>query len=153
MSPQFHCLAHTSARTRNERADVNTEQNLGAFEYYDGARHLCIIAIALSYSSLVPLILPVALMYFVIWYELMSAAAFVQCPRYCVDKYNMLVIIRKNKNVYDMQGRLARYYYSYLLYALCIYHMVMLSIFAIQYALVEVITRISLSFFFTFRLS
>jgi hypothetical protein len=58
-----------------ERTEINAEQNFYAFEYYDAARHLCILAIALSYSSLVPLILPVALMYFVIWYAKRAMAA------------------------------------------------------------------------------
>jgi len=125
------------AKNAWERANTN-KYSANALEYCSSyAQHLHIVAISLSYSSVVPLILPTTLLYFLTWFY--------------VDKYNLMLVNYKDV---DMGGLLAPLAFRYLLIALIIYQTVMFSILSLHGALYQCVMVIPLPlsiWFFAFK--
>jgi hypothetical protein len=114
----FHVqLRLRRAKGRIERSEIK-RTSAGRFEY-DGpyAVHLTAFTIALVYSSLDPIILPVAALYFLV--------------QYVIDKYNIMFV---HYECWDASGKWGRVVYRRVLMAMMLYHFVMFGMFLIKKA-------------------
>jgi calcium permeable stress-gated cation channel len=111
----IHLLQLRFAKTPREKAETKRDA-VGGFEYdVMYALHLTILTIVLAYSSMVPIILPATLGYFIIWF--------------IVDKYNTMFVAYEQ---YDAQGKWSELIYRRVLVALIIYHFTMFGIFLVK---------------------
>jgi calcium permeable stress-gated cation channel len=116
----WHWVQLRFAKGHMERARV--KKRAGDRFNYDSqyALHLNVFTIALAYSSLEPLILPVAACYFAIWFV--------------IDKYNMMYVHYEHWDATGLWGAVA---YRRVLAALVIYHFAMFGIFLVKSAVWE----------------
>lgn len=111
----IHLLQLRFSKTPREKSETKRDA-VGGFEYdVMYALHLTILTIALAYSSMVPIILPAALGYFIIWF--------------LIDKYNTMFVCYEQ---YDAQGKWSELIYRRVLIALIIYHFTMFGIFLVK---------------------
>jgi hypothetical protein len=92
------------------------KESVGGFEYdYQYAAHLNIFTIALCYSSMVPLILPTALLYFMLWFA--------------IDKYNLVFAYGDQ---FDRSGAWTPLVFRRVFAGIAIYHFAMFGTFLVK---------------------
>jgi hypothetical protein len=111
----FHFIQLKFAKSPTEIEKVKKE-SVGGFEYdYQYAAHLNIFTIALAYSSMQPLILPAALVYFVLWFA--------------IDKYNLSFAYDDN---FDRSGAWTPLVFRRVFAAIAIFHFTMFGTFLVK---------------------
>lgn len=111
----IHFIFLKRAKSPAEVERVKREA-VGGFEYdFQYAAHLNIFTIALAYSSMVPLILPTALLYFMLWFT--------------IDKYNLIFAYSDN---FDRAGIWTPLVFRRVFAAIAIYHFTMFGTFLVK---------------------
>jgi hypothetical protein len=111
----FHFIQLKFAKSPSEIERVKKE-SVGGFEFdYQYASHLNIFTIALAYSSMVPLIMPAALLYFVLWFS--------------IDKYNLIFAYEDN---FDRSGGWTPLVFRRVFAAIAIFHFTMFGTFLVK---------------------
>lgn len=111
----FHFVQLKFAKSPSEIERIKKE-SVGGFEYdYQYAAHLNIFTIALAYSSMVPLIIPTALLYFVLWFA--------------IDKYNLLFAY---DDCFDRSGAWTPLVFRRVFAAIGIFHFAMFGTFLVK---------------------
>lgn len=113
----LHFVFLKRAKSPQEVERVKRE-SVGGFEFdYQYAAHLNIFTIALAYSSMVPLILPTALLYFALWFV--------------IDKYNLLFAFT-DVSSFDRSGAWMPLVFRRVFAAIAIYHFTMFGTFLVK---------------------
>lgn len=113
----LHFVYLKFAKSPQEVERVKRE-SVGGFEFdYQYAAHLNIFTIALAYSSMVPLILPTALLYFALWFV--------------IDKYNLLFAFT-DVSSFDRSGAWMPLVFRRVFAAVAIYHFTMFGTFLVK---------------------
>lgn len=113
----LHFIFLRRAKSPQEIERVKRE-SVGGFEFdYQYAAHLNIFTIALAYSSMVPLILPTALLYFALWFV--------------IDKYNLLFAFT-DVSSFDRSGVWTPLVFRRVFAAVAIYHFTMFGTFLVK---------------------